>query len=798
MSENASPVPSDEALWDEGRESGPPQGNTHPAARLLTALRGRWHWAIALALLLGAGAAAGGYFSQASTYKSLGTLRVQPREDQLLYPTPDKDVPYMYEAWLETQISRITTPPVIRKAMNSASWQKAVQGVDDPPTRKDFEEAIEAEPTTGYEVGLTFVAAHKQLAKPGADAVLEAFVNTFRAQDTDQEDRFLRLLEDRKANLKSKLDQLERRKANHAGTLDTEALRQQYQFVQEQVHAYERQLNEIEMALVNVDGSDRELKDMSIAQLASVDRRMRELFDQKERLERTIDMRTTALGLGHDHRSIVTLRGQLQQIKQEIQQYAQRIRRGEISLQSDPNGGAANASLGQLRQRKEQLAQQKEQAKARLLDLGERLRKIRKLDEQMTQLQERLEETAFAIEKRTVESQVRDRVKIAGYGSDPLPANQSTRRKLAVLAGVGGSAMGFGVVVLLGLLNRRIRHVGEAQTGQRTNRMLGVLPTLPNRLTDPEQAESAALAVHHIRTLLQIGPRQQSRVYTITSPAAGSGKTSLSIALGLSFAASQTRTLLIDCDLVGAGLTHRLGAEKRPSLGTWLKMQGVLTEAQLAEVQQQVEADGQSLEEVLTDGGYVTPAALEALEAERERVTIGVMEVADGIELSACLTHPTGDGLSVLPVGASTRHQAGSLSPAALHRVVDAARGMFDIVLIDTGPVLGSLEASMAAVESDGTVFIVSRGDQKSLSFRSLDALHSINAPMAGIVFNHADDDDMLRSSYTATSMPRQPGQRRRRPLVPRDQTRRYGPLASAVVACGQSNGDEPSIVEHE
>jgi Mrp family chromosome partitioning ATPase len=786
MSENTTPVPADEALWNEQSE---PSKQHNPLTWLTTALRGRWFWAIGLAILLGGGAAAAGFFLVPDKYESVGKLRVQPKEDQLIYRTADKDVPYMYEAWLQTQMNRVTAPTVVRKAMNSETWQQAVQAVDNPPTRKEFTKAIETKPQNAYEVELSFESRHEALAKPGTDAVLEAFVSYYRAQGSDKEDRYLRLLEDRKADLQSKLDQLERRKSNYTGQLDTEALRQQYQFVQQQVQQYERELNDIEMSLAAVDGSDKKLTDMSVPQLASVDPRMRRLFEQKEQLERQIDMRTGPLGYGSQHQSVVELEARLQELKAEIQRYAEQVRRGQISPSVDNDRGRQRP-VAQLRQRKEQLIEQKKQAKARLLDLGQRVRKIRKIDEQVEQIQTRLDETTAAIEKRQVENQVRDRMKIAGFGSSAQPANVSARRKMAVMGGVGGSAVGFGLIVMIGLLSPRIRHAGEAQGGWPAMRMLGVLPTLPHKLTDPEQAESAALSVHHIRTLLQLGPTDRSRVYTVTSPAAGSGKTSLSIALGLSFAASHTRTLVIDCDLVGAGLTRRLNAEKVASLASWLRMTETLSEDQLDAAQTIADQQNQALEDVLVDHGYLSIEQLETLQQQRESARIGIMEAANGLPLKECVTSLNGDGLHVLPVGSAPEHDAGSLSPAALHRVVEAARDQYEVVLIDTGPVLGSLEASMTAVESDGVVFIVSRGDQKSLSFRSLDALQSIGAPLAGIVFNHADDDDMLRSSYTAGSVSRRGSPRRHRPLVPRDHTRRYGPLASAVVACG-SQADE-------
>ena len=51
-------------------------------------------------------------------------------------------------------------------------------------------------------------------------------------------------------------------------------------------------------------------------------------------------------------------------------------------------------------------------------------------------------------------------------------------------------------------------------------------------------------------------------------------------------------------------------------------------------------------------------------------------------------------------------------SPAALRRLVKLARGQFDTILIDTGPVPGSLEASVVVPEVDGVKYLVStRGE---------------------------------------------------------------------------------------
>ena len=70
----------------------------------------------------------------------------------------------------------------------------------------------------------------------------------------------------------------------------------------------------------------------------------------------------------------------------------------------------------------------------------------------------------------------------------PLGAFRDTRISLAGAAGgLGGVFAGFGLVLLLGLIDRRVRNPGDA-AGQFTSApILGMLPQLPDDLADPEQ-----------------------------------------------------------------------------------------------------------------------------------------------------------------------------------------------------------------------------------------------------------------------------------------------------------------------
>ena len=110
--------------------------------------------------------------------------------------------------------------------------------------------------------------------------------------------------------------------------------------------------------------------------------------------------------------------------------------------------------------------------------------------------------------------------------------------------------------MLIGAFDRRVRDAEDLTARLAGVPVLGLLPRLPKDLSDPEQVMLAAHCVHQIRSLLQIhAQNEDGQVFCITSPAARTGKTTLTVALGLSFSASHSRTLLIDCDLVGRSLS---------------------------------------------------------------------------------------------------------------------------------------------------------------------------------------------------------------------------------------------------
>ncbi len=77
------------------------------------------------------------------------------------------------------------------------------------------------------------------------------------------------------------------------------------------------------------------------------------------------------------------------------------------------------------------------------------------------------------------------------------------------------------------------------------------------------------------------------------------------------------------------------------------------------------------------------------------------------------------------------------------------------MVLIDTGPVLGSLETTLVASAVDDVLLVVARGERRPRVNESLERLRRIGADVAGMVFNRATNADVAASSYASRSRSR-------------------------------------------
>jgi len=206
----------------------------------------------------------------------------------------------------------------------------------------------------------------------------------------------------------------------------------------------------------------------------------------------------------------------------------------------------------------------------------------------------------------------------------------------------------------------------------------------------------AAESYRSLRTSLQFVRQERPlRTVVVTSPAADEGKTATVANLGAVFAQAGERVVLVSCDLRRPRLARFLGLDEQTGLTAVL-----LGERSLAEVVQPV-------------SGQKT--------------------------------------LWLLGAGKVPANPAELLTGPAAAEVFAALRAEFDLVLIDSPPVLPVTDAAVLSKDADGTLMVVAAGQTKQADLRrAAEKLAQVNAPLVGTVLTEVTSQTGYGYGYKA------------------------------------------------
>jgi capsular exopolysaccharide synthesis family protein len=173
------------------------------------------------------------------------------------------------------------------------------------------------------------------------------------------------------------------------------------------------------------------------------------------------------------------------------------------------------------------------------------------------------------------------------------------------------------------------------------------------------------------------------RTLLVTSPAASEGKSTVCANLAVTFAQQNLRVLLVDGDLRRSRLHHVFETERTPGLGEVLSGAATIDEA-------------------------VRPTAV--------------------------------PGLSLLPAGVLAPN-ASELLGSAMRPLLDALAERFDLVILDTPPILAAADAEIMGVQSDAVLLVVRAGqtDRSSAQY-AVQQMRAIGARVVGAVLNDPDE----------------------------------------------------------
>jgi capsular exopolysaccharide synthesis family protein len=185
------------------------------------------------------------------------------------------------------------------------------------------------------------------------------------------------------------------------------------------------------------------------------------------------------------------------------------------------------------------------------------------------------------------------------------------------------------------------------------------------------------------------------KVILITSATEDEGKSTVSMNLAAVFAQSNSKVLLVEADMRHPGLTRRFGYER---------------------------VGGTGLSSMLSGVDYQNIPTIEAF-SELPR-------------------------LRVLPAGPMPPYPAELLGSDRMHELVEGWRGMYDVVIVDSPPLLAVADSQILARESDLTILVARHGlsTRKSLerAYRKLVA----DEEKVSVVLNGVSRDSVSYGEY--------------------------------------------------
>ena len=287
----------------------------------------------------------------------------------------------------------------------------------------------------------------------------------------------------------------------------------------------------------------------------------------------------------------------------------------------------------------------------------------------------------------------------------PVSPNKTKNFLLALLFGLFG---GGGLCFLLDYLDNAVKGPEEVEklTGLPS---LGVIPMLENGNEEANSEVKDIELINHLYPRLPISDDYRTvrtsillshaasppKVIALTSSLPVEGKSSTLVNLAVAFSQLDKKVLVIDSDL------------RKPRLHRIFKIRNV---------------GGFS--------GYLT----------------GKLELNDAIQMTAI------NNIWLLPSGPVPPNPSELLNSSKMKEMLDSVKNIFDVVLLDTPPVLASIDAVIVSVLVDSTVLVLKAGEITQKPFvTAVDELKRANAKISGVIFNGLKNSEgkyFYRSNY--------------------------------------------------
>ncbi len=317
---------------------------------------------------------------------------------------------------------------------------------------------------------------------------------------------------------------------------------------------------------------------------------------------------------------------------------------------------------------------------------------------------EQLSQAEYSAEHTTINAEV--------IAFPQIPVRPISPRSNLILAGacLFGLSLGIALALTADALDSRVSTI-ESLSEHCNARILGTIPFIEKRrsvaigklglLCQSAPGSLEAEAYKALRTNLELARRdRRSLSVLVSSPTPASGKSTTSSNLAISLAQAGRRVLLVDADL------------RKPSLNSFFE-----------------QPNDQGLAQILRDG-----------------VTLG--QVVRGTQMA---------NLDLITTGPIPGQPSELLMSPRLREFLDETRRDYDIVIVDSPPLLPVTDAQLLGARVDASVLVFSMQTVRRMEIkRSLELLQAGGAELFGVVVNavnrkqgHVDHDSAYGYGYS-------------------------------------------------
>jgi len=538
-------------------------------------------------------------------YQATAMVRVAPTIPRLVFDTEENGLHRFFGLYMNTQMSNIKNPAVLQRvleqdAVKSAPWfddtprtWRTLLGEPPPNRLERLRNALSIENEKHTElIAVQMVTTEAAGVDVMVNAVVDEYLQYTKETTGEQEAAVFEALYGEREALRRQIEELVELMGNlskQLGTDDPDIVRSQLATQLGELGMEQKSLSRahqltvwaLEMREAANGGGDSGASDTAPNLRYAGD-------DEWSRLHAALETARHELEAARHHYgdSHPRLRELLSGVEHAERMLRQRESQfGHTSAAGSPGSAtplaeesilflnqATLASLAQKQKRElELLNEQIEALKSEQSNKGELAKQVAQIADQLRSKRALYETVHTRIQTLELEQKAPGRISVAARAVEPSEPHHDRRLLMTLLAMGGALLTGLVVAQLRSSMNPKICEPGDVQYTIRAP-FLGQLPTAPpatSLANDGDPLVGECMRIVRTALLERLGGAD-SRVVLITSASSRAGKTSVAVELAKSLAHLGKRTLLVEADLRRPALADRVGVKPKVGLGALL------------------------------------------------------------------------------------------------------------------------------------------------------------------------------------------------------------------------------------